>query len=337
MTQEVEITDTIMTKKYRWSLYSFIVNAVSFTTLTALIVILMIMHRVQDPTITLENWVIIVIGISCEVVFLLGSFFDARRRDPKERMFSSTIFNLPFFAIITIVTCLSSWGWTTQLALTYGALTGAFAGYLSGALAYGTFFVKIKNAIYRTIYGGWIAIPAGAIAGYIFALTIDPLGGGVFGGIFMGFWGGTLSGILPTVTMYVRQRFRKLKAPAFFTKLQYYDIQKELTIDIENHFKEGAKELNLEECKFFQDEVKKKREKLTNAGSKAIIVLLAMNFMLGLFIFVLPKLIRGLAFFMSPWEERDENRIRKSYLELIDFVIEPLGLTREDNIIKPLE
>ena len=174
MTQQIEISETIMTKKYRWSLYSFIVNAVSFTTLTALIVILMIMHRLQDSTITFQNWVIIVVGVSCEVVFLVGSFFDAKRRDPKERMFSSTIFNLPILTISTIVVCLIYWGQPTQLALTYGALAGAFAGYLSGALAYGAFFVKIENSIFRVILGGWIAVPLGAILGAVFAGAVDP-------------------------------------------------------------------------------------------------------------------------------------------------------------------
>ncbi len=335
MTQQIEITDTIMTKKYRWSLYSFIVNAVSFTTLTALIVILMIMHRLQDSTITFQNWVIIVVGVSCEVVFLVGSFFDAKRRDPKERMFSSTIFNLPVFTISTIVVCLIYWGQPTQLALTYGALSGAFAGYLSGALAFGAFFVKIENTIFRVILGGWIAVPLGAILGAVFAGAVDPLGGLVFGGIFMGFWGGTASGVVAVIVLYLLRN--ETKYTSFFVKLQYYDIQKELSEDLDRHFAEGASELNLDECKFFQDEVKKKREKLTDAGSKVTIVLLAMNFMLGLFVFFLPKLIRGLAFFMSPWEERDENRIRKSFKELLDTIIEPPGLTREDNIIKPLE
>ena len=106
---------------------------------------------------------------------------DARRKDPKERMFSSTVFNLPFFTLTTIIVCLIFWSQPTQLALTYGALSGAFAGYLSGALAYGTFFVKIENSIFRTIFGGWIGVPIGGILGAVFAGAVDPLGGGVFG------------------------------------------------------------------------------------------------------------------------------------------------------------
>ena len=347
MTQQVEIAETIMTKKYSWSLYSFIVNAVSFTTLTALIVILMLMHRLQDPDVTFDNWVIIVVGISCELAFLVGSFFDAKRRDPQERMFGSTVFNLPVFSILTIAVCLIYWGDNMQLALTYGALTGAFAGYLSGALAYGSFFVKINNSFFRIIFGGWIAIPLGAILGAVFANVIDPdaafvalsdvdpISALVFIGVFMGFWGGTLSGVPAVLALYF---FRNdTKFTSFFVKLQLYDIQKELSYDLETYFNEGAKELNLEECKFYQEEVKKTREKLTNVGSKAVIVLFAMNFMIGFLLLIGPRLIRGLLFFMSPWEERDQKRIQRSFIEVIDTVNEPLGLTIEDNIIKPQE
>ena len=332
MTQQIEAAETIKTKKYQWSRYSFIVNAVSFTVLTGLIVILMIMHRMQDPTITFKNWVIIVVGISCEIAFLVGSYLDAKRRDPKERMFGSSIFNLPVFALGTIIVCLIYWGQPTQLTVTYGALIGGFAGYLSGALAYGSFFVRIENVIYRIIFGGWIAIPLGAILGAIIAGSIDPLGGLVFGGVFWGFWGGTISGVPAVLALYYLRN--DTKYTSFFVKLQYYDIQKEFRNDLETRFNDDPKELNLEDCKFFQEPVKKSREKLTDFGSKALIVLFAMNFMLGLLVLTGPKIIRGLLFFMNPWEERDEKRIRKSFYEIIDSVTEPLGLIRENMVIK---
>ncbi len=356
MTQQIEITETIKTKNYNWSLYSFIVNSVSFTLLTVLIVLLMIVHRMHDPKVNFEDWVIIVVGISCEIAFLVGSFFDAKRRDPKERMFSSTIFNLPVFALSTIIISLIFWGEPTQLALVYGALVGAFAGYLSGALAYGNFIVNIENVTYRTIFGGWIAIPIGAILGAVFAnilipigtnlvdyfdytddgiANIDPIVGLVFDGVFFGFWGGTISGVPAVLALYYLRNDKKFTS--FFVKLQLYDIQKELSGDLENYFSKGAKEINLEKCKFFQEEVKKKREKLTDFGSKVLIILFAMNFMLGLLVLTGPKIIRGLLFFINPWEERDEKRIRKSYYEIIDSVTEPIGLTREKMIIKSLE
>ncbi|MHA1306304.1 MAG: hypothetical protein ACTSQN_03310 [Candidatus Heimdallarchaeota archaeon] len=345
MTLEIELAETIKTKKYRWSFYSFIVNAVSFTTLTVMIVLFMLMHRLHDPFSNYENWVIIVVGISCEIAFLGVSFFDARRRDPSERMFSSSIFTLPVFTLSTIIVCLIYWGQQIQLSFTYGALLGAFSGYLAGSLAYGTFFVKIENTAYRVIFGGWIAIPLGVILGVIFTYVfvdieiitsaINALSNFIFAGIFWGFWGGTISGVVAVLALYYQKNDKDFTS--FFVKLQYYDIQKELSEDIDKHFSEGATELNLEECKFFQEETKKKREKLTSFGYKALIVLFAMNFMVGLLVFTGPKLIRGLIFFMNPWEERDHQRIRRGFYEVIDSVIEPLGLSREKRIIKPLE
>jgi hypothetical protein len=219
---------------------------------------------------------------------------------------------------------------------------GAFAGYLSGALAYGSFFVKIENVIFRIIFGGWIGVPLGALLGAIFANyivipeifsdQIDPIVTLVFGGLFFGFWGGTLSGVPAVLALYYFRNDEKITS--FFVKLQYYDIQKELVTDLEGYFESHTKELDLNDCVFYQDEVKETNEKSATWFSKIMIILFALNFMVGLLVLTGPTIIRALLFFFNPWEKRNEDKVRESYNELIDYTIKPLGIIREETIVK---
>ncbi|MCK5046717.1 MAG: hypothetical protein KAS22_09065, partial [Candidatus Heimdallarchaeota archaeon] len=109
---------------------------------------------------------------------------------------------------------------------------GGFAGYLAGGLAYGNFFIKIKDIVFRIVFGGWIGVSIGAIFGALFASLVDPFGGGVFGGIFMGFWGGAIvSGPLAVVLLVVLEK--NISFRNFFSKLLVYDVYRKVKASTE--------------------------------------------------------------------------------------------------------
>ncbi|NHJ33698.1 MAG: HEAT repeat domain-containing protein [Asgard group archaeon] len=230
----------LSTKEFRWSKYSFIIDLFSFSTLVILISILMLMHRKVGGALY-ENWVIIIVSVSLELVFIGFSLLDSMRKNPLERLFGSRVFILPVFTITILVITGIYWGRADQLAIVYGAICGGFAGYLAGALAYGNFFVRIKDILYRIVFGGWIGVSLGAIFGALFAGLVDPFGGKVFGGIFMGFWGGAIvSGPLAAVLLVVFER--NIGFVNFFTKLLVYDKYRWVKDNTEELFVEAVAE-----------------------------------------------------------------------------------------------
>jgi hypothetical protein len=221
--------ELISYKDNHLSLYSLIIDLFSFTTFALLISILMLMYKTFNGALY-ENWVIIVVGLSLELVFIGFAVLDSLRKNPLERMYGSRIFNLPVFAITVLVITAIYWGNVGQLAIVYGAICGGFAGYLAGALAYGNFFVRIKDDIFRIVFGGWIGVSLGAIFGALFASLVDPFGGGVFGGIFMGFWGGAIvSGPIAVILLVLLEKnigFRN-----FFSKVLVFDLYRKVRLE----------------------------------------------------------------------------------------------------------
>ncbi len=316
---------TILTKEYRWSTYSFLVNLASFSTLTVLICVLMQMHKiVPDGHPELESWIIIVVGVSLEVFFAGLSALDAYRRNPSDRNINSRIFNLPVFSIAAIIIAVIFWGQDIQLTIVYGGICGGFSGYLAGGLAYANFFIHIKDIVYRTIFGGWVGTFLGAIFGALIAGLVDPVFGEGFGGIFMGFWGGAIvSGPIATALLYYLKD--KKKFTDFFSKVQYDGPIRELRKDLVIYFESNSKikELHLKDTVLYQ-EIVEKDVKLKDESDKT-------NW---------NKLLRGLLFILfliSPWLIRDEaQRIIDNNL-IVDFALENTILTREEDIVKKAE
>ncbi|NHJ39049.1 MAG: hypothetical protein FK731_03380 [Asgard group archaeon] len=251
-------TKSIMNKEYRWSNYSFLIDIISFTLLNILVILLMFMHRNVDTEVNFKDWVAIPVALGLQLLAILFAFLDSRKRNPKEKMFGSRIFNMPIFVITIIITIAIFWGREETLAIVYGGICGGFAGYLAGGLAYANFFIKIKNEVYRTIFGGWIGVVIGAIFGSFFAYLVDPKFGEVFGGIFMGFWGGAIvSGPIATILLHA---FRNNdKVTKFFNKIHYYGTIQKVSNDINQYFAiEKNKTLDLSKCKIFEEREDKK-------------------------------------------------------------------------------
>jgi len=218
----------------------------------------MALHKSLGPNGKYPFWVIGVVVVCLELTFGIISVFDARRGDPKERMFNSKIFNLPVFTITIIIITLIFMNKPEAYAIVYGAICGGFAGYLAGGLAYAKFFIRIKDDIYRIVFGGWIGVLLGAIFGSLFAYLLDPLNGKVFGGLFMGFWGGAIvSGPIATILLYLFRK--KEKFTQFFTKLLLYDMIIQVSNDLRNYFSvknkgKTPRKLLLDDCEVFKAE-----------------------------------------------------------------------------------
>jgi len=283
----------------RLSKYSLIIDLFSLTTFALLISVLMLMHKKFSGAVY-ENWVIIVVGISLELFFIGLAVFDSIRKNPLERLFGSRIFNLPVFTITVLVITAIYWGKAEQLAIIYGAICGGFAGYLAGGLAYGNFFVKIKDSIFRIIFGGWIGVSIGAIFGALFAGLVDPFGGKVFGGIFMGFWGGAIiSGPLAVVLLVVLEK--NISFRNFFTKLLVYDVYKKVKESTEDVLLEAVSEdskiitkylSNLELLNVSEEIDKTEEDEIESFWQK----------FLRIFLFII--------FLINPWEiESEINRV----------------------------
>jgi len=189
----------------RLSKYSLIIDLFSLTTFALLISVLMLMHKKFSGAVY-ENWVIIVVGISLELFFIGLAVLDSIKKNPLERLFGSRIFNLPVFTVTVLVITAIYWGKAEQLAIVYGAICGGFAGYLAGGLAYGNFFVKIKDSIFRIIFGGWIGV----------------------------------SGPLAVVLLVVLEK--NISFRNFFTKLLVYDVYKKVKESTEDVLLEAVSE-----------------------------------------------------------------------------------------------
>ncbi|MHA1121876.1 MAG: HEAT repeat domain-containing protein [Candidatus Heimdallarchaeota archaeon] len=221
----------------RGSIYAFLVSFSILTTLTILVCELMFMHKLFGAN--YSYWTIYHVGVALELGFVWLAAFDSLRENPKERLFGSRILNLPIFTIIVTIIIALYWNTPEQLAIVYGAICGGFAGYLAGGLVYGNFFVKIKDSIFRILFGGWISVSIGSIFGALFAGLVDPFGGRVFGGIFMGFWGGAIvSGPIAVVLLVFLEKnigFRN-----FFTKILVYDEYRKAKLNTEDKLVEAV-------------------------------------------------------------------------------------------------
>ena len=312
---ENEISPKILTKKYRWSWFTFTIDMMSFTMLTSVICLLMLMHRYADSEIDFEIWVVIVVGISLELMFGGLAYWDSIRDNPKERLYGSRIFNLPIYLVVIIVVIGISWGSSEQNALVYGAVSGGFAGYLAGGLAYANFFIKIKDEIYRIVFGGWIGTFLGAIVGSVFAYLVDPFEGQIFGGLFMGFWGGAVvSGLIATILLYIFRNNEKFTS--FFTKMMLLDVRAEILQDLKEHFK-------------ITEIGEKKSEKIILKLDNAYILNEIGEMEIPHFLEVIVKIV----FFINPWEKEKENKRIFTYNMIINEAVEKLGLVRKDNTI----
>ncbi|NHJ05711.1 MAG: hypothetical protein EAX90_12875 [Candidatus Heimdallarchaeota archaeon] len=305
----------ILNKKYRWSWFTFTIDLMSFTMLTSIICLLMMMHRNTDPEITYEIWVVVVVGVSLELMFGGFAYWDSMRENPKERLYGARIFNMPVFSLVILIVIIIAWGIPEQNALVYGSICGGFAGYLAGGLVYANFFIKIKDEIYRIFFGGLIGTFLGAIFGALFAYLVDPFGGGLFGGIFMGFWGGAVvSGPIATILLFVLRNNEKFTKS--FTKMMLVDVHMEIQKDLVEYFKIDTDE-------------KSSTSDLKLELDNAYILTEHGEMELPHFLEVLIKI----AFFINPWEkDREASRIA-TFNEILDDVIEKLGLVRVENTI----
>ncbi len=287
--------DLLSSNDSRISIYSLIIDLFSFTTIALLISILMLMHKKFIGAVY-ENWVIIVVGLSLELVFVGFAVLDSMRKNPLERMYGSRIFNLPVFAITVLVITAIYWGKTEQLAIVYGAICGGFAGYLAGGLAYGNFFVKIKDTIYRIVFGGLIGVSLGGIFGALFAGLINPLFEKVFAGISMGFWGGAIvSGPIAVVLLVVLGK--NISFRNFFTKILVYDVYRKVKLSTEDILIVAVKEdpkiitnylSNLELLNESEDNDKTKENEIESSWNKA------------------KRIILYIIFLINPWEIESE-------------------------------
>ena len=318
-TTTVQEEQSILTKHYKWSNYAFIVSIASLTLFNGLVILLMIMHRSIDSEINYKNWVIILVGILLELVFGFFAFLDSRRKNPKETLFSSRMMNMPIFVLTIVITIASFWGRTDTLAIVYGGICGGFAGYLAGALAYGNFFIKVKDIVFRTVFGGWVGVLIGTITGSVLAYLVDPFGGGVFGGIFMGFWGGAIiSGPIAVVLLHFLRKNEKFTL--FFTKLHLYGTISEVSEDLKAYFEKTCKDsLKIEDCKVFEiNEIKEAKFKDKDDVN------------------IWKKFLRGftyIAFLTSPWEYSLEEYRIETFNQIFTLAAEKQGYTLDDGII----
>ncbi|NHK32410.1 MAG: hypothetical protein FK730_13735 [Asgard group archaeon] len=311
---------TILNKEFRWSTYSFIIDIISFTSLNILIILLMFMHRDLDADVWFNDWVFILVGAILQTGAIFFSILDSRRRNPKEKMLGSRIFNLPVFSITIIITIAIFWGRGDAFAIVYGGICGGFAGYLAGGLAYANFFIKIKDEVYRTIFGGWIGVVIGAIMGSVFAYLVDPFYGEIFGGIFMGFWGGAIvSGPIATVLLYVLRN--KTKFTQFFSKVLLFGTIREVSKDIKQYLAVGGnKTLDMKQCKVFEERedkvMKAKNENDVKWWQKIL------------------RVLYYIVFLANPWEiNQDKNRI-EAFTMVFEFAAENEGYTIDEKQIK---
>lgn len=305
--------DSILEKRYRWSSYTFIIDVFTLSSLIGLICTLMIMHKDTDSTIDFPNWVIVIVGISLFVFFVIISYFDAKRANPRERLFGAKIFNLPVFTILSYIAIALFWGKPIQNAVVYGAISGGFAGYLAGGLAFANFFIHIKDTIYRIIFGGWIGTFLGVIIGALFGGLIDPINGQIFGGLFFGFWGGVVSGAIATIFLWLFRE--KKKFTKFFSKLLFFDIQKEITQDLREYFqtekeKESPsnKELDLKQWAIYQPREEKEYPKII-------------------------EILLFIVYLISPWEKEEEVARIQTFDQLINNSISKLDIQRKDDVL----
>jgi hypothetical protein len=297
--------ESILTKEYRWSLYPFLINIGSFTLLNIVILLLMLMHRATDPNVRIATWVLILVPILLELFFVGISYLDVQRKNPKAKMFDASIFNLPVLALLTIIAIAIFWGSDVQNAIVYGVITGGFAGYLAGGLAYANFFIKIQDSIYRTIFGGWIGTALGAVFGGLFSYLVEPTIGQVFGGVFWGFWGGAIvSGPIATVLLYLLKEHEHFTQ--FFSYLMLFSIRKEMTQDLKKYM-ESHKNIKTEEIKVLQTIPQTPKSEWN--------------------IFV------KIVYFISPWEIRNEQKRMETYQEILDYACKKLGYTKEEGKI----
>lgn len=318
-TTQTDAIHPILTKNYRWSNYSFIVNMICLTMFNSLIILLLIMHRAVDSNIDYKNWVIILVGIILELAFGFFAFLDTRKTNPKEMLFNSRMLNMPIFVLVIAITIAIFWTKPEVYPVVYGGICGGFAGYLAGGLAYGNFFIKVKDIVFRTVFGGWIGVLIGTIMGSVFAYIIDPFGGGVFGGIFMGFWGGAIvSGPIAVILMHFLRKNEKFTV--IFTKIHNYGTIKEISENLKDYFESTEEEkLVLEDCKVFEQkedsDVKIKSEKD---------------------ITVWKKILRGLifiVFLLNPWEVYQEEKRIEAFTQLFTIAAEMNSYTFEEGVI----
>ncbi|HUT80572.1 MAG TPA: hypothetical protein VMZ29_05145 [Candidatus Bathyarchaeia archaeon] len=314
---------TILNKQYRWSLYAFLIDMISFTLLNGLILTLLILHRNVDSSVSIKNWVISLTGILLELSAGGIAFLDSYRKNPKERLFGARIFNLPVYTFTLIITATIFWNSVYVFPIVYGGVCGGFAGYLAGGLAYPNFFIKVKDIIFRITFGGWIGVFLGTISGsviaYIIEFYVNDFPGGPFGGIFMGFWGGALiSGPIATVLLALLQK--KEKFTLFFTKLLIYGTIEEVADDLEKYFKSSDNtELDINFCDIFieynDEEVKAKNESDKTVWKRILRVL----------IFIV--------YLANPWEQdMDQYRI-DTFKQIFTLAAQKKGYSISENII----
>lgn len=322
-TQEIT-TKTILNKNYKWSWYTFLIDLASYTTVNIVVIILMTLQETFKTDSTLQCWVIILVGILLELVFYCFSAIDASRSNPSSRFYGAKIFILPVFSITILLATAIFWNNEEVFAIAYGTLCGAFAGYLAGGLVYANFYKKIEDEVYRTIFGGWVGTFLGGIFGGIIAglmsyqnyfiddswVYSDTIGAQIFGGLFMGFWGGALiSGPIAAVLLYTLKD--KTKFTSFFTKIMLCNIQNEITTDLKKYFK-----LNAESAK----------------GKSKVVLKLDDIFVLKteekkeLHPFL--EIFRKIAFFLSPWDQESESERQQVFSEIIDSSLEELPLKK---------
>ena len=332
MTQkELETTrKTILNKNYKWSWYTFGIDLASYTTANLVVILLMILQKTFNVDSTLQNWVIILVGILLELAFVGFTIIDSSRSNPNSRFYGSKIFNLPVLAITVLITTAIFWKNEEVFAIAYGTLCGAFAGYLAGGLAYANFFIKIKDEVYRTLFGGCVATFLGGIVGGVFAglmsfqnyfiedtwVYTDTIGAQIFGGLFMGFWGGAIiSGPIAVVLLYLLKD--KTEFTSFFTKIMHFGTQKEITKDLKKYFKLDVESPN-------------KDSRITLKLEEIFVLKTEEQKELNRFF----EIMRKIAYFVSPWDKESESDRQKIFSKIIDSSLEELPLNKDaDKIV----
>lgn len=333
MTQNVQetTTKTILNKNYKWSWYTFCIDVFSYTTINLVVILFMILQKTFTVDSTLQNWVIILVGILLELLFIGFSVIDSSRSNPNSRFYGSKIFNLPVLSITVLVATAIFWNHEEVFAIAYGTLCGAFAGYLAGGLVYANFFIKIKDVVYRTIFGGCVGVFLGGIFGGVIAglmsfqnyfietswVYTDTIGAQIFGGIFMGFWGGAIiSGPIAIVLLHLLKD--KSAFTSFFTKIMHFGTQKELTTDLKKYF-------NLD------TESTKKDSKIILKLDEILVLKTEEKKELNPFF----EIVRKIAYFISPWEKEIESNRQKTFSKIIDSSLDELPLIKNgDKIVQ---
>ncbi len=322
---------TILNKNYKWSWYTFGIDVFSYTTANLVVILLMILQKTFKVDSTLQIWVIVLVGILLELLFIGFAVIDASRSNPMSRFYGSKIFNLPILSITILVVTAIFWNHEEVFAIAYGTLCGAFAGYLAGGLTYANFYKRIEDEIYRTIFGGWVGTSLGGIFGGLFAglmsfqnyfietdwVYTDTIGAQIFGGIFMGFWGGAIiSGPIAVVLLYLLKD--KKKFTSFFTKIMQFGTQKVLTTDLKTYFNLDA-------------ESTKKNSKIVLKLEQIFVLKTEEKKELNTFF----KVSKKIAYFISPWDKEIESERQKVFSEIIDSSLEELPLIiKDDKIVR---